>query len=252
MKGKWKLCVISGSLLVFTVLGALLLLNGTMSSADEKLKTFDAGSQSVSGSAAAAKEQKNEQQKDQQKDQTKEKKDDSSGEIITSFEWSKDDMRKVGHKIAKFAEFWEGVRYEYGGAVLPEVNAIGYIEEGKGPDQKKGRGDGRGVDSSGFIQAVYGEFDIGLPRSCKEQAKIGESVRIKDIMLGDLIFYGASDDKVTHVGIYIGKGKVVHSSSKAGKIIISDMNYRRIVSVKRIIGTIIPKTPTEERASVED
>lgn len=248
MKGKWKLCVICGSLLVFTVLGALLLLNGTMSSADEKLKTFDASSQSVSGSAAEGKVQK----KEQKKDPTKEKKEDSSGEIITSFEWSKDDMRKIGHKIAKFAEFWEGVRYEYGGAVLPEVNATGYIEEGKGPDQKKGRSDGRGVDSSGFIQAVYGEFDIGLPRSCKEQAKIGESVRIKDIMLGDLIFYGASDDKVTHVGIYIGKGKVIHSSSKAGKVIISDMNYRRIVSVKRIIGALIPKSPTEKSASVEN
>lgn len=244
MKGKWKLCVISGSLLVFTVLGALLLLNGTMSSADEKLKTFDASSQSVSGSAAAGKVQK--------KEQVKEKKEDSSGEIITSFEWSKDDNRKIGHKIAKFAEFWEGVRYEYGGAVLPEVNATGYIEEGKGPDPKKGRSDGRGVDSSGFIQAVYYEFDIGLPRSCKEQAQIGESVRIKDIMPGDLIFYGASDDKVTHAGIYIGKGKVIHSSSKVGKVIISDMNYRRIVSVRRIIGAIIPKSPTEESASVED
>lgn len=248
MKGKWKLCVISGSLLVFTVLGALLLLNGTMSSADEKLKTFDAGSQSVSGSAAAGKMQK----KEQQKDQAKEKKENSSGEIITSFEWSKDDTRKIGHKIAKFAEFCEGVRYEYGGSVLPEVNATGYIEEREEPDQKKGRGDGRGVDSSGFIQAVYGEFDIGLPRSCKEQEKIGESVRIKDIMPGDLIFYGASDDKVTHVGIYIGKGKVIHSSSKAGKVIISDMNYRRIVSVKRIIGALIPKFPTEEPAPVEN
>lgn len=248
MKGKWKLCVISGSMLVFAVLGALLLLNGTMSSADEKLKTFDASSQSVSGSAAAGKEQK----KDQKKDQTKEKKEDSTGEIITSFVWSKDDKLSLGENIASFAEFWEGVRYEFGGSVLPEVNATGYIEEGKGPDSKKGRGDGRGVDSSGFIQAVYNYFEITLPRSCKEQSQIGERVRIKDIMPGDLIFYGASDDTVTHVGIYIGKGKIIHSSSKAGKVIISDMNYRRIVSVRRIIGAIIPKSPTEESASVEN
>ena len=229
MKGKWKLCMICGGMLAFAVLSVLLLLNGTMSSADEKLKSFDT-SQSASGSAAAG-----------QKDQTTEKKKkSSSGEIMTSFEWSKDESPSFGENIASFAKFWEGVPYEYGGAVLPEVNATGYIEEGKGPDEKKGRGDGRGVDSSGFIQAVYGHFDIGIPRSCKEQAKIGTSIPIKDIMPGDLIFYGASDDKVTHVGIYIGKGKVIHSSSKAGKVIISDMNYRRIVAVKNISCAIIP------------
>lgn len=230
MKSTWKLCVISGSMLVFVVLGALLLLNRTMASADEGVKIFDA-SQSVSGSAAAGEEQI----KEQTKEQPKEKKDASLDEIIITYTWSKDDALSWGEGIAKFAESWEGLRYQYGGAVLPDR-----IEENVEGDMEKNRGDGRGVDCSGFIQAVYKHFDIVLPRSCKEQAKIGESVKIKDTLPGDLIFYGASDDKVTHCGIYIGEGKVIHSSSKAGKVIISDMNYRRIVVVKNITCALIP------------
>lgn len=233
MKGKWKLCIISGGMFVFAVVGALLFLNGSMSSADVKLKTFDTG-QSVSGSAATGKEQKKDQAEN-----TREK-DDSSDEMTTAFVWSMDDKVSFGENIASFAEFWEGVRYEFGGAVLPEVNAIGYTEKGKGPDSEKDRADGRGVDSSGFIQAVYDRFGIGLPRSCKEQAKIGASVKIKDIQPGDLVFYGASDDEITHGGIYIGKGKVIHSSSKAGKVIISDMNYRKIAVVRNLSCAIIP------------
>lgn len=235
MKSTWKLCVISGSMLVFAVLGALFFLNKTMASADEGVKVFDAG-QSVSGSAAAG----GKQIKEQIKEQPKEKKDASLDEIITTYTWSKDDALSWGESIAKFAESWEGIRYQYGGAVLPDTNGIEENVEGKGSDQEKNRGDGRGVDCSGFIQAVYKYFDIVLPRSCKEQAKIGESVKIKDTLPGDLIFYGASDDKVTHCGIYIGEGKVIHSSSKAGKVIISDMNYRRIVVVKNITCALIP------------
>lgn len=230
MKSTWKLCVFSGSMLVLIVLAAFILLNATMASADEEVKIFDAG-QSVSGSATAEK---------QKKEQTKKKKELSSDEITTSFVWSMDDKLSWGENVASFAELWEGVRYEYGGAVLPEVNEIREIAEGKGPDSEKNQSDGRGVDSSGFIQAVYKRFDVVLPRSCKEQAKIGESVKIKDILPGDIIFYGASDDKVTHCGIYIGKGKVIHSSSKAGKVIISDMNYRRIVVVRNLTCALIP------------
>lgn len=223
MKGKWKLCMICGGMLAFAVLSALLLLNGTMSSADEKLKTFDT-SQSVSGSAAEIKEKATEDKK---------KQDSSSDEITSSFIWSSGKKNKFGKKIASYAEFWEGFPYQYGGAVLPEIDAMSY-------DKETGWGGDKGVDSSGFIQAVYNYFDIGIPRSCNEQAKIGDSIRIKDIRPGDLIFYGASDDKITHVGIYIGKGKVIHSSSKAGKVIISDMNYRRIVVVKNLSCAIIP------------
>lgn len=217
MKGKRKLCVISGSMLVVAVLGVTLLLNGVMSSADGKLKTFDAG-QSASGAGAVLEKQEEKTKEKPAKEKTKKakEKEDPSKEVTTSFVWTQDDHRSWGENIASYARCWEGVRYEYGGA------------------------DRQGVDSSGFIQAVYDRFDITLPRSCKEQAKIGVDTRIKDLVPGDLIFYGASGDKVTHGGIYIGEGKVIHSSSKAGKVVISDMNYRRIVTVRGLTCALLP------------
>lgn len=97
--------------------------------------------------------------------------------------------------------------------------------------------DVRGVDSPGFVQAVFRYYNIELPRSCKEQEKTGEDIQIKDAKAGDIIFYGADANEVTHCGICLGDGRVVHSSSKAGKVIISDMNYRKIISVRRVVGT---------------
>lgn len=245
MKGKWKLCVISGGMLVFVVIGAMILLNTAMASADEERKEFRTG-QSVSGSSVKKQEEialrakdKDSGKEGQKNSGEKEQKEDSL-QTAASFAWVDNDRIPLGNQIAEYAKFWQGVRYEFGGATLPQADSIGWLVEGERDDEDidwedDDRMDDRGVDSSGFVQAVFKQYKIKLPRNCKEQAEKGKRVEIKDVQAGDLIFYGASNDNITHCGIASGDGKVVHSSSKAGKVIISDMNYRRIVTVRRVI-----------------
>ncbi len=253
MKGKWKLCVISGGMLVFAVIGAMFLLNAAMASADEERKEFRTG-QSVSGSSVKGQEEvalraKDKDSADSLQDSGKKGQKETGGkgqkedslQATASFTWVDNDQIPLGNQIAQYATFWQGVRYEFGGATLPKADSIGWrLVEGERDDadtdwEDDDRMDDRGVDSSGFVQAVFKQYKIKLPRNCKEQAEKGKKVEIKDVQPGDLIFYGASNDNVTHCGIAAGDGKVVHSSSKAGKVIISDMNYRRIVTVRRVI-----------------
>lgn len=236
MKHSWKLCVIFLSMFIVVVLGAFCLLSGVMASADQEKKEF-----STSGSAG---ESIHNGVSDSAIQKGKDS-GDSSSRTDVSIAHEKNKL-PLGEQIAIFAEFWKGVPYMYGGATLPEVEAVGWLEKGKGPDPKIDRGDGRGVDSSGFVQAVLQYYNIAMPRSCKDQERIGEVVPIKDIEAGDIVFYGSSNYEIHHCGICTGDGRVVHSSPKAGKVIISDINYRKIVSVTRVTGTLVPGTRESE------
>lgn len=73
----------------------------------------------------------------------------------------------------------------------------------------------QGVDCSGLVQQIYRGLGIQIPRTTWEQAKHGKRVSVNDIRPGDLVFY----NKLGHVGIYVGNGKIVHAAnSKLGVI----------------------------------
>ena len=84
-----------------------------------------------------------------------------------------------------------------------------------------------GADCSGFTWAVHKAFGISIPRVSRDQAKSGKSVSISDVQPGDIIYYG------DHVGIYIGNGQIVHASTKATGIKISNYTYRPPLCVRR-------------------
>jgi cell wall-associated NlpC family hydrolase len=67
-----------------------------------------------------------------------------------------------------------------------------------------------GIDCSGFVQVVYKCLAIQLPRDASKQQKKGKPVAFKDLFEGDLVFFD-SDDRVTHVGIFMGNGQIIHS-----------------------------------------
>lgn len=63
----------------------------------------------------------------------------------------------------------------------------------------------KSTDCSGFVQGVYKQFGITLPRVSKDQAKTGKPVKFQDLQIGDLMFFSTrSDHVITHVGIYMG------------------------------------------------
>lgn len=87
-----------------------------------------------------------------------------------------------------------------------------------------------GADCSGFVQSVYANFGVSLPRTSYEQQNAGTEVSYADAQPGDLICYGG------HVAIYMGDGKIVHASNSTDGIKISnDATYRTILSVRRLV-----------------
>jgi LysM repeat protein len=96
-----------------------------------------------------------------------------------------------------------------------------------------------GADCSGFTSAVYSLFGISLPHSAREQAGSGVAVDYSDLQPGDLVLFHTTRSGISHVGIYIGGGEFVHSSSARGGVVVSPLDsgyYRsRFVCARRVL-----------------
>jgi len=75
-----------------------------------------------------------------------------------------------------------------------------------------------GFDCSGFTSYVYKQFNIELPRVAQDQYYFGKAVSANEAKPGDLIAF-AYKGYIHHVGIYIGNGEFIHSSSNDGIVI---------------------------------
>jgi cell wall-associated NlpC family hydrolase len=107
-----------------------------------------------------------------------------------------------------------------------------------------GNGQGNdGIDCSGFMKKVYQSVTLTLPHSSREQAKFGALVTtdwdLNRLRIGDLLFFKRNRGApIGHTGMYIGEGKMIHSSSKKGVIItnLTSSNYynRNFVMARRL------------------
>jgi cell wall-associated NlpC family hydrolase len=68
-------------------------------------------------------------------------------------------------------------------------------------------------DCSGLMQAAFGSAGIQLPRDSYQQEAFTKPVAMADLQLGDLLFFGTAE-KTTHVALYLGEGRYLHSSGK--------------------------------------
>lgn len=109
-------------------------------------------------------------------------------------------------EIADFALQFVGNPYVYGGTSLTN-----------------------GADCSGFVMSVFAQFGYELPRVAAAQCAASQKKSVEDIEVGDLVFYG--DGGIDHVALYIGDGKIVHASTAATGIKVSDYNYRAPAAV---------------------
>lgn len=117
----------------------------------------------------------------------------------------------TGTEIANYAKKFVGNPYVYGGSSLTN-----------------------GTDCSGFTMSIYAQFGYSIPRTSRAQSTYGKSVSLSNLKPGDLIFY-KSGSTVGHVALYIGGGKVVHASNPSDGIKISNINYRKPCSARRIV-----------------
>jgi len=111
------------------------------------------------------------------------------------------------------------------------VNAMGYL----GVPYRRGGTGIQGFDCSGFVQAMY-ENTLGLvlPHNAKAQAAVTKKIDKSELQPGDLVFFNTLRRAFSHVGIYIGDGKFIHSPRPGGEVRIEDM--RESYWVKRFNG----------------
>ncbi|HHX59820.1 MAG TPA: C40 family peptidase [Epulopiscium sp.] len=95
-----------------------------------------------------------------------------------------------------------------------------------------------GVDCSGFTQGIYKEFDIDINRTSSMQVLNGRTIPKNELKSGDLIFFdtnGINRGNISHVGVYVGDGKFIHSNSSKGISIAKlDNSYYKRNYVKSV------------------
>lgn len=91
-----------------------------------------------------------------------------------------------------------------------------------------------GIDCSGFTMQIYARYGISLPHHAASQPGYGTRISASDAQPGDLFFYG-SGSTISHVGIYIGNGQIVHASNERTGIKISSAYYRTPICVARYL-----------------
>ena len=125
----------------------------------------------------------------------------------------RNEKKELGKKIAEYAKQFLGSQYIFG-AARPGA-----------------------FDCSGLVLYVYKQFGYTLPHKASIQAKYGKEVNVSELQEGDLLFFETQgpDVGISHVGIYVGNGKMVHASSPKVGVILSSINTRKIAIAKRII-----------------
>lgn len=94
-----------------------------------------------------------------------------------------------------------GVRYQYGG---------------NSPDS--------GFDCSGFVRYVYQQAaNLTLPHGARAISQLGKSIPKSELQPGDLVFFNTLRSTFSHVGIYLGNNRFIHSPSSGGGVRVEDM-----------------------------
>ena len=125
----------------------------------------------------------------------------------------------IGEQIAAFAKQFLGTPYVWA-AESPE----------------------EGFDCSGLVSYCFQSFGYSTNRTAATLYSNGTAVEKSDLQPGDAVFFRSDGSStISHVGLYIGNGEMIHASSSAGKVIITnieDSGYytRNYVGARRIAG----------------
>jgi cell wall-associated NlpC family hydrolase len=88
----------------------------------------------------------------------------------------------------------------------------------RGTPYVNGGSDPSGFDCSGFVQWVFAQHGLALPREVKQQYRVGRDIDTDDVKAGDLVFFETVSSGASHVGIALGGGEFVHAPSSRGVV----------------------------------
>ena len=137
------------------------------------------------------------------------------------------------------------VRRDVGnGASELVLTAMGFLGV---PYRRGGNNAESGFDCSGFVKAMY-EKTVGLvlPRRADQQAAATSKIDKDDLQPGDLVFFNTMKRAFSHVGIYVGEGKFIHSPKPGAQVRVEDMGQRywqrRFDGARRVL-SLAPADP---------
>lgn len=128
----------------------------------------------------------------------------ASGELVSA-DRLRDRFPPRGESVIRTARRWLGVPYLWGGVTA------------------------NGVDCSGLVQAAYWMHGVALPRDSDMQIRVGDEIEV-DVehggsgpRAGDLMFF-AEHDRVNHVALSLGAGRIIHASATNGGVATNDLS----------------------------
>jgi cell wall-associated NlpC family hydrolase len=119
-------------------------------------------------------------------------------------------------------------------AVVPfaaRASALKHALSKVGAPYRYGAAGPKAFDCSGLVYWSFKQAGVDLPRTSRAQSRVGKPVSRDNLRPGDLVFFYKP---VSHVGIYIGDGKIVHASTKKSPVKISDMAGKKLTTARRI------------------
>jgi hypothetical protein len=107
----------------------------------------------------------------------------------------------------------------------------------RGAPYRNGGTDPQGFDCSGFVQYVYDQHGMKMPRDVRQQFEVGREVDAQALEPGDLVFFTTVAPGASHVGIAVGGDQFVHAPSSAGVVRVESLSSQywanRFVGAKR-------------------
>ncbi|MBM4338373.1 MAG: LysM peptidoglycan-binding domain-containing protein [Deltaproteobacteria bacterium] len=97
----------------------------------------------------------------------------------------------------------------------------------------------KGIDCSAFVKKMFEIFNVELPRTTREQLRVGKKVKREELEEGDVIFFKTQRATRTHVGIYIGNNEFIHASYRSKEVRVDNLDTpyfdKRFINGVRII-----------------